>query len=71
MKTVLAILQALVGAAVQLGLAYRAGANAARDQQRQTDLETAANADAVKEAGLTASRDDLVDKLQQSGRLRD
>lgn len=71
MKTVLAILQTLVGAAVQLGLAYRAGANAARTQQRQADLETAADADAVKEAGAAASRDDLVDSLQQSGRLRD
>lgn len=72
MQAVLALLQALVGAAVQLGLAYRAGSRAAKNQQTQTDQDTAANAiEAKTAAAAAADRSELLNQLQRTGRRRD
>lgn len=71
MKAVVALIQALVGAAVQLGLAYQAGNRAARQQQTQTDQKVAENAAAAKLETVSADRAELLDGLQRSGRLRD
>ncbi len=73
MQALIKLLQVLVGAAVQLGVAYRAGSRAARDRQRSVDLEAAADAQTVREnaAADLDLRDDIIDELRNADRLRD
>ena len=73
MQALIKLPQVLVGAAVQLGVAYQSGVRAARNRQRTADLEAAEDAQTARQnaAADLDLRDDIIDELRNADRLRD
>lgn len=65
------ILRVVLAALAQAGIAFHAGYRNAQDRQKQTDERAADNAIEARRTAGTGDRDDLIDRLQETGNLRD